>query len=85
MKGGMVFRFAARCAGCGRKLDARATGNPFGAWSIPTMEGATGKTRCTYCHDLHEGRDPQAYLPAGCVALKELTKWLASPTEKKTK
>lgn len=33
-------RLSATCARCGRKLDGRMVGNPFGQWSIPTYSAA---------------------------------------------
>ena len=33
-------RLAATCARCGRKLDGRVVGNPFGQWSIPTYSAS---------------------------------------------
>ena len=69
--------FPEHCGDCNRKLDSRMLDNPFGMWSIPTMEGATGKVRCSYCHDLHSGKDPLSFLPVGCKALEQLALWLA--------
>lgn len=33
-------RLSATCARCGRKLDGRMVGNPFGQWSIPTLSAS---------------------------------------------
>lgn len=70
-----IPQFPERCADCNRTMDSRVA-SPFGPWAIPTMDGATGKTRCTYCHDLHKGEDPRASLPAESKALQQLFLWL---------
>lgn len=70
--------FPENCADCGRKMDGRmGEENPYGFWSVPTMNGATGKTTCSYCHQKSEGKDPQQYLKPGCEALNQLARWLA--------
>jgi hypothetical protein len=77
----ITVHVAKTCYQCGRKLDARMIDNPFGWWSIPTVDGATGRTFCSYCLEVQSGRDPQTTLPAGCEALVQLQRWLELNTK----
>jgi len=76
-------KIAANCCECGRKLDSRMVDNPFGSWSIPTIDG--DKTYCSYCHmKISKNWDAQTQLARGCESLKKLCHWLAQPKAKVT-